>query len=330
MKSSPIFTLCLGAALAMAACGDDGGAGDGGGMDATGPGGEGAACSTFTDCRSDLDCIMGVCTAPAGAMGDRCIYTERCMDGLYCSVPRTCQPEGSGTLFSTCTDSGDCEKPLVCAMEGGSLRCVMGGTGDIGPPGDPCTTLADCLPGLFCMGGVCTGEGGSGADAGLDGSGGDGGPSDASADVGGPCETVTDCDDMNECTIDQCVGTRCQYTLQDGDEDGYASTLFGSSCRDCNDMNADVNPDHTEFETTRHTDMLPGTPDSFDWNCDGMDELQYPSRVPACDSVAGTCSSGEGWAGAVPGCGMSGTWASCSGPPGCTISTIETRVQGCR
>jgi hypothetical protein len=273
---------------------------------------------------------MGICTAPAGAVGDRCIYTERCMDGLYCSAPRTCQPEGSGTLFSSCTDSGDCEKPLVCAMQpDGSFRCVDGGTGDIGPPGDACETVADCLPGLFCIDGRCTGEGGGAGDAGVDG-GGDA-ATDAALDGGGPCESVTDCDDGNACTIDQCAGMRCVYTLQDGDEDGYASTLFDSACRDCNDMDPDVNPDHTDFETTRHTDMLPLTADSFDWNCDGMEERQYPSSVPDCDgSPGGTCTMGEGWAGLVPGCGMTGTWASCSGPPSCTISTLETRTQACR
>ncbi len=162
------------------------------------------------------------------------------------------------------------------------------------------------------------------------GGGGDAGPSDASPDVGGPCEDTVDCDDMNACTIDQCVGDRCQHTLQDGDEDGYASTLFDSSCRDCNDMDPDVNPDHTEFETTRHSDMLPGTPDSFDWNCDGTEEREFPNSVPACDAMAGTCTMGEGWTGGIPSCGMSGTWARCSGPPGCTITTVETRTQGCR
>jgi hypothetical protein len=273
---------------------------------------------------------MGICTASAGEVGDPCIYSERCQAGLYCSIPRTCQAEGGGTMFSECTDSGDCTRPLVCAPQpDGSRRCVNAGDGDIGPPGDACETVADCLPGLFCIDGRCTSSGGALPDGGVDA--GDA-ATDTAVDVGRPCEDRVDCDDDNDCTIDQCVGEMCRNTLNDGDEDGYASNVIGSCGLDCNDMDADVSPDHTDFETVRQMDMLPGTPDNFDWNCDGIEERQYPTGVPDCDGTGvGTCTMGEGWLGTVPGCGMTGTWARCTGPgDGCTLSTIETRTQGCR
>jgi len=347
LRLTCLTSLSLSLALAAASCGDDGSGGDSSMDTSGGGGGEGAPCSTFTDCQSPLDCIMGICTSGTlGGSGDSCIYTRACMDDLYCSAPRTCQSDGSGPVFSECTDSGDCVRPLVCSFEpDGNYRCVADGDGDIG---GSCTVLADCVAGLFCIDGQCVGDLGGGCSGPGDCSGGlicvdgmcvsgpDAGDSgrDAFVDVGVACEEVVDCNDMNECTIDQCVSDMCRNTLNDGDEDGYASNLIGSCGLDCNDMDADVSPDHTDFETVRQMDMLPLTPDNFDWNCDGREEQQYTARVPDCDDTGvGTCTMGEGWTGIgmIPRCGTTGTWARCTGPgAGCRIETVETRTQGCR
>ncbi|RLB49282.1 MAG: hypothetical protein DRJ42_21410, partial [Deltaproteobacteria bacterium] len=256
----PLFMalfVALFASASLSACGDDststptdgstgdGSTGDGSTGDGGGLGGPGDSCVTAANCEAGLDCVMGVCTATSnGEIGAPCIYTAQCMDGLYCSIPRSCQSEGTGVMFAACTDSGDCEAPLVCEPQAtGSSRCVSAGGGDIGSPGDSCSTVAECQAGLFCIDGECRGEqGGGGTDGGV---GDGGGIFDASVDtaVGVLCDRVTECDDGSECTIDQCVRDMCRNTLVDGDEDGYASTLIAGGCgRDCNDMNPSVNP----------------------------------------------------------------------------------------
>jgi len=165
MARALTFALLFSLSLSLG-CGDDGGTGDTGGMDGS-LGGEGDACGTVADCQSPLDCVMNVCTANDGSLGDRCVYTESCMDGLFCSLGRTCETAGSGGETDACTTTADCMRPLVCATFGGSLRCVAAGSGDIG---DPCESVDECRAGLFCADGACAAEPGGASDAGVDAS----------------------------------------------------------------------------------------------------------------------------------------------------------------
>ncbi|MBW2464811.1 MAG: hypothetical protein JRH11_24390, partial [Deltaproteobacteria bacterium] len=106
---SIFIALFFGAAVTVSACGDstgtpsDGsadGSMDSSGDGSTGGGGPGSSCATVANCQVGLDCVSGVCTATSnGETGDPCIYTDQCMAGLYCSIPRTCQAEGAGGMF---------------------------------------------------------------------------------------------------------------------------------------------------------------------------------------------------------------------------------------
>ena len=134
------------------------------------------------------------------------------------------------------------------------------------------------------------------------------------------------------CTTDVCVADVCQHNLVDGDDDGYPSTIILGGCgSDCCDTNPTVNPEHTAFETTRHAGNPPLEPGTYDWNCDRIEEQQYPTSAPGCLSSEGTCVAGEGWLGLPPACGTMGTWVRCTGPSaGCVVMTIESRAQPCR
>jgi len=59
------------------------------------------------------------------------------------------------------------------------------------------------------------------------------------------CDTATDCDDGNACTVDSCVAGRCVRSTVDADEDGHAPTACGGD--DCDDNNRFVHPGAAEL-----------------------------------------------------------------------------------
>ncbi len=326
-RTLPALTLALVLALTGAACGDDSGASDMDGGGGGGGGGVGAPCSTTADCRAGLECEGGTCQgAGLGGVGAPCTLTAECMTDLYCDDDRRCASAGTGDDFVACTTTADCAHGYVCAPQPtGGDRCVLAGDRDLG---GACAQIQDCLAGLYCSEGMCVDippfvrRDAAPPDAGgLDGGG------------GRMCVPSSgDCDDGNDCTNDMCIAMHCQNTLYDADEDGYASTILGPCGLDCADEDPTVNPDHTDYESTRHRGNPPLEPPTYDWNCDGVEELEESRIVPACDNGLGTCVAAEGWAGPMPpACGTMGTWRRCTGPgDGCRLETVETRAQRCR
>jgi hypothetical protein len=89
--------------------------------------------------------------------------------------------------------------------------------------------------------------------------------------IGGPCQTVQDCDDQNQCTTDECADGLCEHGPRDDDHDGFGPLLCGGL--DCNDFNPQVNPNVPENCT-----------DAADNNCDGVADCVDPAckNAPAC------------------------------------------------
>jgi hypothetical protein len=105
-----------------------------------------------------------------------------------------------------------------------------------------------------------------------------------------------------------------------------------SPCQgDCDDSQAAVHPQQRDFFA------WPATSGSFDYDCDGQQELERPEPL-ACDNGC----KGNGWLGAVPGCAESGTWARCrkrtgkegkdddDDSPRCEVEPLGVEVQRCR
>src|SRR5207253_2312010 len=127
----------------------------------------------------------------------------------------------------------------------------------------------------------------------------------------------------------------------DADGDGYASSQLPCMGNDCNDHNAAVN---VGVGSTTWIQDVP-TPSAGwlagDWNCNGTVELEFPMGKVACDSIKlsalldpSACASVSGYKGAVPGCGQSGPFVTCTAPPllgtTCILGTTTNQVQGCR
>jgi hypothetical protein len=133
-----------------------------------------------------------------------------------------------------------------------------------------------------------------------------------------------DCDDNNpgiypgaseicDDGIDQdCDGTDLVCGPLDTDDDGDG---FTENQGDCNDNNLYVFPTQTNYFTL----PIYGST-SFDYNCSGSIEYQYPNLSKS------TLYLTSGWVDIVPACGMSGTYETFSG----TGSTLSTRIQGCK
>jgi hypothetical protein len=142
------------------------------------------------------------------------------------------------------------------------------------------------------------------------------------------CTSDNACDDGNACTADTCdVATgACTNTAIDADGDGESPTSLGSCGTDCEDGNPNVFSKQMAFFTTAYVSSL-GVP-SFDYNCDGNPEKQYPA-VTVCD---GSCvETVSGWATTVPACGQLAKRAICVKVFGCVRGTAEDSTrQPCR
>ncbi len=102
-----------------------------------------------------------------------------------------------------------------------------------------------------------------------------------------------------ECRDDQIV-----TVFEDSDHDGFGGKNHRPGCEsngwtvnpgDCDDNNASAHPGQTAFFASPRSD---GT---YDYNCDGKDELRWPIRGRCSDD----CKVVEGWAEVIPPCGAS-------------------------
>lgn len=122
----------------------------------------------------------------------------------------------------------------------------------------------------------------------------------------------------------------------DPDGDGYLAGSCGGSggeqggggalpCSfDCYDTNADAHPGQTAWFETNRGDG------SFDYNCDGIEEPEWPDHG-SCYVMSGQCGPfTEGWySSSAPACGESGSWLTSCVAMGAGCVT-EARIQACR
>ena len=114
---------------------------------------------------------------------------------------------------------------------------------------------------------------------------------------------------------------------------------IGGDCQDLPGTEGPmVNPAATAFHGTYYCVDTDCTSRSFDWNCDGRDELEHGSEIASC-----TCEESQsGWVETpAPGCGGRGDWVTCGtnvfplpslplpAMPICSLMP-EYRIQGCR
>jgi hypothetical protein len=107
---------------------------------------------------------------------------------------------------------------------------------------------------------------------------------------------------------------------------GYVRVSLASTTKaDCYDQNAEARPGQTEYFTVHRGDG------SFDYNCNGQEEKQYPSvTTERCRSICSNFT--PGWETSVPSCGASDYWL----PGTCDLSTdvcipiTQWLTQACR
>ncbi len=110
------------------------------------------------------------------------------------------------------------------------------------------------------------------------------------------------------------LGCDDYYEDLDGDNYGTASACLcgpsgdytGAYGSDCDDQDANVHPGQSNWFSTSSVNG------SFDYDCNGVEEQQYPNTVIYdcdCLGVCVACSvSQHGYSGSVPACGASGSW----------------------
>jgi hypothetical protein len=100
-------------------------------------------------------CLAGACSRPGTIpLGERCLATRDCVEGLYCDRTRgVCAPGGSAARGEACSTDAQCRPPLYCGHTGFFGACTSSGSVNLH---EACTTTEDCLAGLYCgVGSVC-------------------------------------------------------------------------------------------------------------------------------------------------------------------------------
>jgi len=111
----------------------------------------------------------------------------------------------------------------------------------------------------------------------------------------------------------------------DQDEDTYQASSTQCSGNDCCDKDSHAHPNETGYFTA------PDNCGSFDYDCDGTLEPEYPVNITCGGTGLTGCTGGSGFTGA-PQCGESGPYGTCmgSGALKCTVQGITMVVQACR
>ncbi len=99
--------------------------------------------------------------------------------------------------------------------------------------------------------------------------------------------------------------------------------------KDCYDLNSAAKPDQASFFLADRGDG------SFDWNCDEVEEPEYPDEATcSSDSEGSTCEGDEGWAEGVPECAVEDDWIKvCNGAvreDGSCSGLTVSQTQSCR
>jgi hypothetical protein len=111
----------------------------------------------------------------------------------------------------------------------------------------------------------------------------------------------------------------------DQDGDGYLAATSPCNGTDCCDRDSNAHPNETGFFTTADGCG------SFDYNCDGVPEPEYPVNITCGGTGLTGCTGGSGFTG-QPQCGEMGPYGTCegSGALKCTVQQITMQTQGCR
>jgi hypothetical protein len=143
------------------------------------------------------------------------------------------------------------------------------------------------------------------------------------------------CDDEdNDCdgTVDEPDALGCETWWLDADDDGYGSEETACLCGpsgdftadntdDCDDVDPDVNPGHTNFETAA------SATGGWDWDCSGDTARQW-TDIGSCDGTW-SCTLVVGWSVSVPECGVLALWVNnCTG--GTCEASGDMRTQACK
>ncbi len=185
-------------------------------------------CTTDRDCADDLNCTMNTCENFCCVekrlcecqCGDRClsegeapgICADPDDDGV-CTCTTNPDPECEGQTcgtFTTCNPgSPNCGDSGICGStaEGGGL-CVDGSTN--------CGGLADCASSADCSDGLCFVDSCCGRPVCVPNSQRCQTPSEAAAAAAGAvgpvcCADGASCDDLNACTVDECLEGCCSH-----------------------------------------------------------------------------------------------------------------------
>lgn len=203
-------------------------------------------------------------------------------------------PAGDGGADVTVADGGD-------AGEAGPEAGVD--TGGDGSAGVDAADASDA---------PATGE--TGGETGADGGGQEAG---ADAADGGDAATVDSGHDAADTGPDAVVNC-------DQDLDTYHAAGGNCGGNDCCDTDNQAHPNQTAFFTSA------SKCGSFDYNCNGKNDPQYPTSISCGGTGALGCTGGPGYM-SDPGCGNSGTFYQCvpNGALACKPGSPVTQVQGC-
>jgi hypothetical protein len=205
-----------------------------------------------------------------------------------------------------CDDGEPCTEETVCGADG----ACGGGRPTVCDDGNLCTDDA-CRAGEGCFFVANT----------------------AACDDGDPCTSG------DACTDGRCVpGAGVGGWYPDADDDGFGDAHATPVCSatppagyvadssDCCDSVAAARPDQTEWFDVGYTC---GAGSTFDYDCNGTEELRYAGAGECRHDAGGTCTPILGWQGATtPACGASRAYV--TGCDATCRAATETRTQECR
>lgn len=255
-------------------------------------------------------------------------------DGCKSDCTYTCVEDIDCSDADACTGVESCEVATHTCIEAAVLECNDEDTctADSCEPATGCVfTLIDADDDGYAEPDTC-------ATAGLNG--GDCEPLNGSIYPGAleQCDSIdNDCDDV---TDEDPMDFEC---YEDIDSDGYgnpAVTINACMCPlgtvapradgnvDCDDRDSNVHEGQRTYFTTPHCN---GCALDYDYDCDGVETMRYPSVARLCTPIpASLICSGSGWTGAIPSCGSAGAYRRCArSGSGCSTMT-ESRTQSCR
>ncbi len=220
------------------------------------------------------------------------------VDGTLCALSPRATCRGGLCLLSYCGDGipdpgEECDDGAYVPGDGCEADCTFSCGSTLKPK--PCGSF--CFPASCSTLHVCT----------------PGTPKSCTASDA--CHKST-CDDSS---------SSCKSTLIDGDGDGHAASSLGVCGDDCDDSDANVFKGQTSWFTS------PRASGGYDYDCNGVEELQYPSPG-GCDDSSGFCVYTPGFKSAVatPVCGASAGFVSgCDSLCTKIVSSSGTVVQGC-